>query len=223
MVLVGAGPGDPELVTLRAEAELAGAAVVVGDAGLRRLVERFAPRAEVVLVANGLPAAPALLAARARSGGRVVRLYAGDPWLHPAHGAERAALQRAGVATDAVAGVAVEVAVPAQAGIAVHVRHLAVACTLAPEEAAPTPADPARTLVISCDDGAAAARRLVATGAADLPAALLPTGGGPDATFGRLSELPAAGEAGPCLLVVGAVADPHPDPAGRRPGPVGPR
>ena len=206
VVLVGAGPGDPELVTLRAETELAAAVVVVGDAALARLVERFAPQAEVELVADGVPAPSVLLGAWSGTAGRVVRLYAGDPWLHPAHDAERAALHRAGIATDAVAGVAIEVAVPAQAGIAVHVRHLAVACTLAPEEAAPTPTDPARTLVISCRDGAAAARRVAANGAAGLPAAVLPLDGGTAASSSRLCDLTDTGT-GPALLVVGAVAD----------------
>ena len=220
VALVGAGPGDPELVTLKAEAALAAAAAVVCDAAVQKLAERFAPRAAVVAVADGVPAVPVLLAAASRAESRVVRLYAGDPWLHPAHGQELAALRRAGIATDAVAGVAVEVAVPARAGIAVHVRHLAVVCTLAPEEEAPAPVDPARTLVVSCRDGAAAAARLLARGGGDLPAAILRRGSGPGEAA-SLSELArGASGGGPSLLVVGAVASPAPSVVARpAPGP----
>ena len=196
VALVGAGPGDPELLTLRAEAVLAAAARVVTDAAVSGLARRFAPGAEVVVVPDGVPAVAVLLAAASRGDLNVVRLYAGDPWLHPAHGEELAALRDAGVATEAVAGVAIEVAVPALAGIALHVRHLAVVCTLGPAELVTPPVDPGRTVVASCGDGAAAASQLVARGGdRDLDAAVLAIDGRSDAVWGALGDL--AGPADP--------------------------
>lgn len=205
VALVGAGPGDPELLTLRAEGVLSAAAIVVSDAAAQGLARGFAPRAELVVVADGRPAVPQLLSAVA--GGRdVVRLYAGDPWLSPAHGEELSALKRAGVATEAIPGVATEVAVPARAGIAVNVRHLAFACTLGSAEEMPTSADPARTLLVPCEDGAAAARLLAARGGRRVPAAILPLDDGPDEARGALGDLAGGASSGPSLLVVGAVA-----------------
>jgi len=207
VTLVGAGPGDADLLTLRAEAELAAAATVVSDARVQALARAFAPRAELVVVPDGAAGVPAILAAALQPNGDVVRLYVGDPWLHPAHGEELAALHQAGVATEAIAGVAVELGVPAQAGIAVHVRHLAVVCTLGSVEEVPRLVDPAHTLVVSGKDGAAAARHLAARGGQDLPAAILPLDGGPGEERGLVGSLAlGAGDAGPSLLVVGAVA-----------------
>ena len=209
VALVGAGPGDPELMTLRAQAELAAAARVVSDAAVERLARRFAPRAEVVVVPDGPAAVRVLLDAVSKGDGPVVRLYAGDPWLHPAHGEELTGLQRAGVSTDAVAGVAVEVAVPARAGIPVNVRQLAVVCTVGPVEAVPWSVDPAHTLVISGDDGRATARQLLERGGHAVPAAILPIGGEAGEVRGVLSDLAGGSEPGvPSLLVVGAVAAP---------------
>lgn len=215
VALVGAGPGDPDLLTLRAEAQLAAAGTVVSDAAVERLARRFAPRAEVVVVPDALPAVPILLAAVARSGRDVVRLYAGDPWLHPAHGPELAALSLSGIASEPVAGVATEVAVPALAGIAVHVRHLAVACTTGPVDAMPTAVDPARTIVVPTDDGVAVARQL-ATEAPHAPAALVAVADRQSVVRGTLADLgrgsvptgiaASEGPSGPCLVVVGAVA-----------------
>jgi siroheme synthase len=153
VALVGGGPGDPDLLTVRAEALLASAATVVVDAGILHLALEFAPGATIVAVADRAQAVDVLLGAVRP----VVRLYTGDTWLHPAHGAEAAALTDAGVDYEAVAGVATEIALPALAGIAVHVRQLAVACTIADLDHAPLATDPARTLVRVADDLHAAA------------------------------------------------------------------
>ncbi len=146
----------------------------------------------------------------ARADGPVVRLYLGDPWLHPAFETERVALARAGVAAEAVAGVAVEVAAPALAGVPLHVRHLAVACTIGPYGLLPAATEPAWTLVASGADPAAMARS-VATGGDDLlPAAVVPLTAPASAWRGSLrsASFQTMTMTGPFLLVVGAVCEP---------------
>jgi len=210
-------------MTLRAEAELVAAATVVADAALEGVVRRFAPRAALVVVPDERPATSVLLAAVARADGNVVRLYAGDPWLHPAHGAELTALDRAGIASEPVAGVATEVALPGLAGVAVHVRHLAITCTIGPTEAMPSVLDPARTLVVLTDDVGTAAIRLGTGGDPHIPAAVVPLDRPAVTVRGILAEIGSAAPAGRCLLVVGAVAGPDghsdPDRAACPPGP----
>ena len=198
--LVGAGPGEAGLLTLRAEALLRGAATVVADAAVAHLAAEFAPVAKLVRVADRVAAVEVLLDAVRGGPGPVVRLYTGDTWLHPGHAAEAAALADAGVEVESVAGVAVEVAVPAAAGIAVHVRHLAVACTFADAATAPPPVDAARTLVVATDGVTATARALAASGDPSLPGAGLVSGQPP--RRGTLGDLDAQG---PGLVVVGAV------------------
>ena len=218
VALVGAGPGDPDLMTLRAEAVLAAAATVVCDVAVESLARRFAPLAEVVVVSDGRPAVPVLLAAASKPDRALVRLYVGDPWLHAAHGEELAALHQAGIASEPVAGVATEVAVPARAGIAVHVRQLAVVCTIATADAAPPSVDPAHTLVLSGDDGPATARRLAERGGQAVPSAILPLGDEAQEVRGALGEINAGGR--PSLVVVGAVVGAGPATAvsaGKRP------
>jgi siroheme synthase len=181
---------------------------VLADAGLAALAQELAA-GEVVAVPEGWPAATTLLEAVARASGPVVRLYRGDPWLHPAHAAERAALVGAGLAVESVAGVATEVAVPALAGVPVHVRRLAVACTLGPFGALPAAADPARTLVASGNDPVVMARAVASAGDGRLPAALIAVADPQGAWRGPLAQVPERAAApGPLLLVVGAVCAP---------------
>lgn len=206
VALVGAGPGDPDLLTLRAEALLAEADVVVADSILVPLARHFAPQAEVVAAPDGRAHPEVVLAAVRRARTAMVRLYRGDPWLHSAFGGERAALDGAGQPFEAVAGVAVEVAAPALAGVAVHVRSLAVACTLGPFAALPAARDPARTLVATGDDPVAMAAVMAAGGDGDLPAALVSATNAVGWT-GRLRHAVdhVSAVAPPVLLVVGAV------------------
>ena len=148
VLLVGAGPGDPDLLTLRAEAALAAARVVVTDADLADLAAAFAPRAAVTVAGDDARRVVATLA-----GGRpgAVRLYRGDPWLHPAFAAEAGALTAAGVAWEAVPGLAVALALAAEAGVAVHHRPVSVCVTLVPPGEDLPPATAGRTFV--ADDG----------------------------------------------------------------------
>jgi len=215
VALVGAGPGDPDLLTLRAEELLGMAAVVVVDVDLTPLARSFAGTAVLIAVPFGRSAIDVLLAAAVGRSGPVVRLYRGDPWLHPAYQAERTALGRARISTESVAGVAVEVALPALFGVPVHMRQLAVACTIGPYQALPADRDAARTLVASGDDAQAMVRAVIAAGDGRLPCALVPVTHTATPWRGPLADAlqPAATLHGTALLVVGAVcgADPRPE------------
>jgi uroporphyrinogen III methyltransferase/synthase len=122
--LVGAGPGDPGLLTLRAARCLAAADVVVHDYLLGpRLLEHVRPEAEVIAVGRShderldQAAIEAILIGRVRAGKTVVRLKNGDPFLFGRGGEEAEALSRAGVPFEIVPGVSSALAVPAYAGI----------------------------------------------------------------------------------------------------------
>ena len=209
VALVGAGPGDPELLTLRAEDLLRQAGIVIVERTLEPLARRFAVRAAVVAVPDRTPCPQVVLAAAGRGDGPVVRLYRGDPWLHDAFAPEQAALQAAGHRVEAVAGVAVEVAVPALAGVPLHVRSLAVVCTLGAARALPAARDAAWTLVASGQDPGSLAGVVAGTGDPGLPAALVPLDGSTAGWQGLLGGAPAAAAAmtAPALLVVGAVCE----------------
>ena len=156
IVLAGAGPGDPDLLTLRTEAALAGARLVVADADLVPLATAFAPRAAVVAAG---PDPGATAAALAECEGPAVRIYRGDPWLHPAYAAEAAALAARGVATDAIPGPPVETALAGAAGLALHHRPMSVTLTLGPFD---TRDGVARTLACEVPDIQAAVASLPA-------------------------------------------------------------
>jgi siroheme synthase len=156
IVLAGAGPGDPDLLTLRTEAALAGARLVVADADLLPLATAFAPRAAVVAAG---PDPGATAAAVAECEGPAVRLYRGDPWLHPAYAAEAAALAARGVATEAIPGPPVETALAGAAGLALHHRPVSVTLTLGPLD---TGDGVARTLACEVPDIQAAVAALPA-------------------------------------------------------------
>lgn len=130
VALVGGGPGDPELITVRGRRLLAEADVVIAD--------RLAPglhldelRPEVLLVdASKIPHGPAaaqeeinrLLVEHATAGRRVVRLKGGDPFVFGRGGEELLACAAAGIPVTVVPGVTSATAVPAAAGIPVTHR-----------------------------------------------------------------------------------------------------
>jgi uroporphyrin-III C-methyltransferase / precorrin-2 dehydrogenase / sirohydrochlorin ferrochelatase len=130
VALVGGGPGDPELITVRGRRLLFEADVVVTD--------RLAPRsllaelpAEVEIIDCGKSAhrhnltqdeINALIVARARAGRRVVRLKGGDPFVFGRGGEELAACLAAGVDVQVVPGITSAIAAPAAAGIPVTQR-----------------------------------------------------------------------------------------------------
>jgi uroporphyrin-III C-methyltransferase/precorrin-2 dehydrogenase/sirohydrochlorin ferrochelatase len=130
--LVGAGPGDPGLMTRLAIARLRRADLVLYDALVDERVLRYARKAQKFFVgkragrhALAQPAIETLMIKAARRGRRVVRLKGGDPFVFGRGGEEALALQRAGIPYDVVPGVTSAVAAPAAAGIPVTHRGLA--------------------------------------------------------------------------------------------------
>jgi uroporphyrin-III C-methyltransferase/precorrin-2 dehydrogenase/sirohydrochlorin ferrochelatase len=139
VALVGGGPGDPDLITVRGRRLLADADVVVVDRlGPRALLDELAPDVEVIEAGKApdnhtLPqeAINSLLISLAEQGKRVVRLKGGDPFVFGRGGEELLALVQAGVPCDVVPGVTSAIAVPAAAGIPVTHRTLARQFTVA--------------------------------------------------------------------------------------------
>ncbi|MCP5515772.1 MAG: uroporphyrinogen-III C-methyltransferase [Verrucomicrobiales bacterium] len=133
--LVGAGPGDPGLLTLRGAELLREADVVVCDALVNGAILRHAPSTVEIHrrgAGNALEPADiiALLIARARQGKRVVRLKGGDPYVFGRGGEEAEALHAAGIPFEVVPGVTSAVAVPSAAGIPVTHRGIASSFTV---------------------------------------------------------------------------------------------
>jgi uroporphyrinogen III methyltransferase/synthase len=130
--LVGAGPGDPGLITVKGLEVLRRAQVVVYDQlASPALLAEAPPGAELIYVgkkagAHSLPQAGIndLLVAKVRAGLTVVRLKGGDPFVFGRGGEEAEALAAAGLPFEVVPGVTAAVAVPAYAGIPVtHRAH----------------------------------------------------------------------------------------------------
>ncbi|HEX3981941.1 MAG TPA: uroporphyrinogen-III C-methyltransferase [Acidimicrobiales bacterium] len=135
--LVGAGPGDPGLLTRRGAELLARADVVIYDRLVsHELLELAPPGARLVDVGKSPGTSDrqtditAQLIEFGRTGQNVVRLKGGDPFLFGRGGEEAEALGRAGVAYEVVPGVSSALAVPAAAGIPVTHRGLASSVTV---------------------------------------------------------------------------------------------
>jgi uroporphyrin-III C-methyltransferase / precorrin-2 dehydrogenase / sirohydrochlorin ferrochelatase len=132
VALVGGGPGDPELITVKGRRLLAAADVVVADRlGPAMLLDELRAEVELIDVAK-LPYGPAaaqeeinrLLVDRARRGLFVVRLKGGDPYVFGRGGEEVLACTEAGVPVLVVPGVSSAISVPAAAGIPVTHRRI---------------------------------------------------------------------------------------------------
>ena len=230
VALVGAGPGDPGLLTLRGAELLQRADVVVHDRLIPEALLDLAPaRAELIDVGKapggrGVPQSEIdrLIVDRARGGAAVVRLKGGDPFVFGRGGEEALACQRAGVPFEVVPGVSAAVAAPALAGI--PVTHRGVAASFAVTTAMLADGEPndvrhlasaADTLVVLM---AAARVDLVCAEAiaggrpATTPAAVVERAGTPrQATVtGTLATLPErarlAGVGPPATIVIGEVA-----------------
>ena len=138
MFLVGAGPGDPGLLTVRAAEVLGQADVVVYDRlSAASLLDLAPASAERISVGKAPGRADmtqadinALLVERGKAGQRVVRLKGGDPFVFARGGEEAAALLDANVPFEVVPGITSAIAVPAYAGIPVTLRHSSTSVTL---------------------------------------------------------------------------------------------
>jgi uroporphyrin-III C-methyltransferase/precorrin-2 dehydrogenase/sirohydrochlorin ferrochelatase len=133
VVLIGGGPGDPDLITIRGRRELAKADVVVFDRlGPTSLLESLAPDVEQI-EAGKRPGHHTLtqdeinevIVDRALQGKRVVRLKGGDPFVFGRGSEEVQACVAAGITVEVVPGISSAVAGPAAAGIPVTHRGLA--------------------------------------------------------------------------------------------------
>jgi uroporphyrin-III C-methyltransferase len=225
--LVGAGPGDPDLLTVKALKVLKTADVVVHDGLVSEAILDMAPgRARRISVAKrksrhsyGQDEINAMLIAFAREGLTVVRLKGGDPFIFGRGGEELQACREAGVECHAVPGVTAALAASAAAGAPLTHRGSAQAVTFVTGHAAGGAAPDLdwanlaksnQTVVIYMGLTSApqiVARLMAAGRAASTPAlivenASLDTERRVTTTLGALAEA-AAGLAGPALLIVG--------------------
>ncbi len=230
--LVGAGPGDPELITRKGLRLLRAADVVVYDRLIApELLDEARPDAELIFVGKGpgchtMPqeGINGLLVAHGRRGRAVVRLKGGDPFVFGRGGEEALALAAAGVPFEVVPGVSSAVAVPAYAGIPVTHRGHAPLLTVVTGhegEGASEPVDWAAlaklggTLVIMMGLSALPrlTERLIEGGLApETPAAVIARGTTRDqrVVTGTLADIAARATVeqvqSPAITVVGAVA-----------------
>jgi len=132
--LVGAGPGDPGLLTTKAREILARADVIVYDRLIARRILQELPKQIVKIYVGkrsdthsipGQDAIPRILITNAEKGKIVVRLKGGDPFLFGRGGEEIQKLKEAGVSFEVVPGITSALAVPAYAGIPVTHRKYA--------------------------------------------------------------------------------------------------
>lgn len=135
--LVGAGPGDPGLITVRGAEVLGRAEVVVHDRLADPRLLDLAPAVARTVDVGKAPGGPVrqeeindLLVSEGRAGRRVVRLKGGDPFVFGRGGEEAEALAAAGVAFEVIPGVTSAVAVPAYAGVPVTHRGLSTSFTV---------------------------------------------------------------------------------------------
>jgi uroporphyrin-III C-methyltransferase/precorrin-2 dehydrogenase/sirohydrochlorin ferrochelatase len=227
--LVGAGPGDPDLLTLRALQVLADADVVFYDELVTAgVLERARRDAEQVFVGKrrgaggiGQDEINRRLAEAAHAGARVVRLKGGDPFIFGRGGEELEYLRQAGVPVVVVPGISAALGCAAEAGLPLTLRNVAGKLTFLTAHRADDAAaidwsglgDRETTVVVYMGLASVAAvrDRLIEAGRDPAtPSAVLARGTRPDsrAAVGRLDGLSAlaaeVGE-GPAILVIGDV------------------
>ena len=227
--LVGAGPGDPDLLTLRAARLIETARIIVHDGLVDPAILALAhPQAELISVAkqrskHTMPQDEInrLIVAIARSGQDVVRLKGGDPLVFGRGGEEAEAARAAGVPVEIVPGISAANGAAAAAQIALThrdassiVSFVAGQCKGLSEQDWAGLAGKGRTLVIYMGVKTAPqiAEKLMADGLApDMPVAVIENGARPNMRVlrGSLAALPQLVEAeqvvSPALIVIGEV------------------
>jgi uroporphyrin-III C-methyltransferase/precorrin-2 dehydrogenase/sirohydrochlorin ferrochelatase len=227
--LVGAGPGDPDLLTVKAVRRLEEADLVLYDALVDPDALRHASRARRFFVgkragrpAIGQDAINRLMIREARRGRRVVRLKCGDPFVFGRGGEEALALAAVGIPCEVVPGITSAIAAPLLAGIPVTHRGLASAFVVVSGHAASAfgpvlrslmPGSATIVVLMGIANRTAIADVLSASGwAAETPAAVLfgASHRGAEAWHGTLESLAAEEVVDdtelPGIIVVGAVA-----------------
>ena len=230
--IVGAGPGDPELLTVKALRLIQNADIVYYDRlisdEIMDLVRRDAERVAVGKC-KGHHLVPQnkiheLLITSAKQGKRVVRLKGGDPFIFGRGGEELQALQLAGVEAFVVPGISSALGCAASAGLPLTHRDHAQAVTFVtghakaggvPDVDWAALSRPGQTVVVFMGVGTSAqiAEKLIHAGqSANIPVAVIENGtrANEKRAYGRLSELQSiiqsAGIKGPALLIIGEVA-----------------
>ncbi|MFS3129117.1 uroporphyrinogen-III C-methyltransferase [Nocardioides sp. Bht2] len=239
VVLVGGGPGDPELVTIAARHALASADVVVADRlAPRELLDELGPDVELIDVAKlprGRSAAQEfineVIVERALAGKRVVRFKGGDNFVYGRGYEEVIACRAAGVPVSVVPGITSSIAVPARAGIPVTHRGVTHEFTVVSGHLPPGHPESlvawdalakmrgTVVLMMAVENAPAIADALVAGGRpASTPTAVIQDGTMPGertvlTTLGELAEtITAEGLRPPAIIVVGdVVAVAHPE------------
>ncbi|RZU28726.1 uroporphyrinogen-III C-methyltransferase [Streptomyces sp. BK022] len=234
VALVGGGPGDPDLITVRGRRLLAEADVVIADRlGPRDLLAELPPHVEVIDAAKipygrymAQEAINNALIEHAQQGKSVVRLKGGDPFVFGRGMEEVQALAEAGIPCTVVPGISSSISVPAAAGIPVTHRGVAHEFTVVSGHVAP---DDARSLVdwpamarlrgtlvvlMGVDKIGKIAETLIAHGKApETPVALVQEGTTAaqrrvDATLATVAEtVRAEAVKPPAVIVIGAVVD----------------
>ncbi|MGW3376455.1 uroporphyrinogen-III C-methyltransferase [Streptomyces hydrogenans] len=238
VALVGGGPGDPDLITVRGRRLLAEADVVIADRlGPRDLLDELPPHVEVIDAAKipygrfmAQEAINNALIEHAKAGKSVVRLKGGDPFVFGRGMEEAQALAAEGIACTVVPGISSSISVPGAAGIPVTHRGVAHEFTVVSGHVAP---DDPRSLVdwgslakltgtlvilMGVDKIGKIAEALVAHGKApDTPLALVQEGTTAaqrrvDATLADVAEVVKAREVRPpAVIVIGPVVAEGPD------------
>ncbi len=234
VALVGAGPGDPELLTIKGRRYLETADVVVYDRLVDRRLLGHAPRDAELVDVGKRPGEPrdrqsainALLVERALSGKRVVRLKGGDPFIFGRGGEEVAALAEANIPFEVVPGITSAIGAPAYAGIPLTHRGVSSLLTIVTGSESPDKPDTAvdwdllaksggtLSLLMSWENLPAIAQALIDGGRAeDTPTAIVQWGTwssqktviGPLASIAEKAR--SEGLSNPVVVVVGEVVN----------------
>lgn len=229
VTLVGAGPGDPDLLTIAAHRAILTADLIVHDGLVDPRILDLAPTTSRISVAKARSrhtmrqeAINDLLIAEARRGKKVVRLKGGDPFIFGRGGEEADACLAAGVQVDVIPGISAAMGAAAQALMPLTHRKVSSAVTFVAgqcqglsEQDWSGLAGKGRTLVIYMGVATSTmiAEKLIADGVSPaMPVAVLENGTRPEARVvrGVLAELGAMIEreavVSPAVIVVGAVA-----------------